>query len=392
MSIEKLIEHILSKRPEISREELMEKLKKEREKTAGFISDESLLRMIASEFGIEISHEEFLAPTLLIGNLVPNLNDVTVVGRVVAVFPSKTFKAEEGGKFASLLVADKSGILRVVLWNGKTSLIDSGVLKVGHIIRFSHGYTRENRSGKVELHIGDKGDIQINPPDVNAKDYPDISKFAIRIKEITKAHTNKNLNLIGTVKEVFPIATFKKKDSSSGKVQRFILSDDTGELPIVVWNEKVDELEKKLRKGVKLQIVNAKAKKAANEGLEIHVDTGTYIEVLASAPEFFKIADLKDGLNHVNVEGEVATKPMLRNIKSSKGEVVKLAVFELKDETGRIWVSSWRKHAEKAAKLKVGEKITIKNAYVKKGFGDQLEISTRSTTSMDIKTEFTTEC
>jgi hypothetical protein len=29
----------------------------------------------------------------------------------------------------------------------------------------------------------------------------------------------------------------------------------------VVWNEKVDELEKKLRKGVKLQIVNAKARR-----------------------------------------------------------------------------------------------------------------------------------
>jgi replication factor A1 len=383
MSIEKLIEQILSKHPEISREELMERLEEEREKTAGYISDESLLRMIASEFGIEISHEEFLAHTLLIGDLVPNLNDVTVIGRVVAVFPSKTFMAKEGGKFASLLVADKSGILRVVLWNDKTSLIDSGVLKVGQIIRFSHGYTRENRSGQVELHIGDKSDIQTNPQNANTKDYPDINMFAIKIKEITEAYANKNLHLIGAVKEVFPIATFKRKDLSSGKVQRFTLSDETGELPVVVWNEKVDELEKKLRKGVKLQIVNAKAKKAANEGLEIHVDTGTYIEVLAFTPDFLKIADLKDGLNHVNVKGEVATKPMLRNIKSSKDEVVKLAVFELKDETGRIWVSAWRKNAEIATSLKKGDKIIIKNAYVKKGFGDQLEISTKSTTSIE---------
>jgi len=383
MSIEKLIELILSKRPEISREELLEKLKREREKTAGFISDESLLRMIAAEFGVEISQSNFSAPTLLMGDLVPSLNNVTVVGRVVAVFPSKTFGAKEGGKFASLLVVDKSGMLRVVLWNDKTSLIDSGTLKVGQIIRFSHGYTREGRNGKVELHIGDKGDIQINPQDVNEKDYPNISKFAIQIKEITKAYTNKNLHLIGTVKEIFPIATFKRKDSSSGKVQRFTLSDETGELPVVVWNEKVDELEEKLRKGVKLQIVNAKAKKAANEGLEIHIDAGTHVEVLASAPEFLKIANLKEGLNHVNVEGEVATKPILRNIKASKDEIVKLAIFELKDETGKIWVSAWRKNAETATNLKVGEKITIKNAYVKKGFGDQLEISTKSTTSIE---------
>jgi ssDNA-binding replication factor A large subunit len=92
MSIEKLIEQIVSNRPELSRKELMERLKKAREKTAGFISDESLLRMIAAEFGIEISPKESWAPTLLIGDLVPGLNDVTVIGRVVALFPSKTFK------------------------------------------------------------------------------------------------------------------------------------------------------------------------------------------------------------------------------------------------------------------------------------------------------------
>ncbi|MGC9095532.1 MAG: OB-fold nucleic acid binding domain-containing protein, partial [Candidatus Bathyarchaeia archaeon] len=85
----------------------------------------------------------------------------------------------------------------------------------------------------------------------------------------------------------------------------------------------------------------------------------------------------------VNVEGTVATKPMLRNVKTSGGEIVKLAVFELKDETGKIWVSAWRKNAETVSNLKVGEKITIKNAYVKKGFGDQLEISTRSTTLIE---------
>jgi hypothetical protein len=30
--------------------------------------------------------------------------------------------------------------------------------------------------------------------------------------------------------------------------------------------------------------------------------------------------------------------------------------------------------------LKVGDKIVMKNVYVKKGFGDQLELSTRNTT------------
>ncbi|MDH5459731.1 MAG: OB-fold nucleic acid binding domain-containing protein [Candidatus Bathyarchaeota archaeon] len=380
---EKIIEQILSRHPEISREEILERLEREKRKTDGLISDEILLRMIAAELGVEFSRE-IPMPTLSIRDLIPGLSDVTVVGRVVAVFPSKTFKADKSGKVASLLIADKNDILRVVLWNDKVSLIESGKLKVGQITRFSHGYTREDYGGRVELHIGDRGEIEVNPKNVEAKDYPTIGKFVTKIGDITKTRKNKKVNITGIVKELFPISTFKRRDSSSGKVMRFTLADETAEIPVVVWNEKVDELEKTLKKGVKLQVVNAKVKKAISKGLEIHVNAGTYVEALAPAEEFLKIADLKEDLNHVNVEGEVVTKPMLRNVKTSKGELVNLAVFELKDETGRIWVSTWRRHTDKIISLKVGDKVIIKNAYVKKGFGNQPEISTRNTTLITI--------
>ena len=380
---EKIIEQILSRHPEISREEILERLEREKRKTDGLISDEILLRMIAAELGVEFSRE-IPMPTLSIRDLIPGLSDVTVVGRVVAVFPSKTFKADKSGKVASLLIADKNDILRVVLWNDKVSLIESGKLKVGQIPRFSHGYTREDYGGRVELHIGDRGEIEVNPKNVEAKDYPTIGKFVTKIGEVTKTRKNKKVNITGIVKELFPISTFKRRDSSSGKVMRFTLADETAEMPVVVWNEKVDELEKTLKKGVKLQVVNARVKKAISKGLEIHVNAGTYVEALAPAEEFLKIADLKEDLNHVNVEGEVVTKPMLRNVKTSKGELVNLAVFELKDETGRIWVSTWRRHTDKIISLKVGDKVIIKNAYVKKGFGNQPEISTRNTTLITI--------
>jgi replication factor A1 len=382
--IEKIIEEILSRRPEISREEVMEKLEKEKRRTGGLISDEVLLRMIAAEFGVEILGEA-QTPTLSIKDLVSGLNDVTVVGRVVAVFPPKIFEVNRRGKVASLLIADKSGILRVTMWNDKVSLIESGKVKVGQIIRVFHGYAKEGYGGKVELHVGEKSEIEINPQYVKEKDYPTITKLATKIWEVSQTSKGKKVNFIGNVKEVFPVSTFKRQDSSSGKVMRLILADETGEIPVVVWNEKVDELENKLRKGVKLQVVNAKVKKASNKVLEAHVDSGTYVDLLMPAEEFLKITDLKAGLNNVGVEGEVATKPMLREVKTSKGELVKLAVFELKDETGRIWVSAWRKHADIVSNLKVGDKLIVKSAYVKRGFGDKPEISTRSTTSIEIQ-------
>jgi replication factor A1 len=382
MSTEEIIEQILSRRPELSREEILEKLEMEKRKTGGFISEETLLRMIAAEFNVEFSHDKALTPALSIRDLIPSLNDVTLVGRVVAVFLPKAFNGRRSGKVASLLVTDKSGMLRVVLWNDKTNLIHSCEIKVGQVIRFSHGYTREDRSGKVELHVGGKSEIETNPQGVEAKDYPFIGEFTIKIGEITQVHKNKKVNITGTVKELFPASTFKRQDSSSGKVMRFKLADETGDIPVVVWNEKVDELENVIGNDVKLQVVNAKAKKALSKGLEIHVDAEAYVETLSQKEEFLKIVDLREDSNSINVEGEVVTKPLNRGVKTSKGEIVRLTVFELKDETGRIWVSAWQGHADSAKDLKVDDRIIIKNAYVKKGFGDQLEISTRNATSI----------
>ncbi|NWG10206.1 hypothetical protein HXY33_00380 [Candidatus Bathyarchaeota archaeon] len=382
MSSEKIIEQILLKRPESSRKELLEKLEKMKKKMGGLISDETLLRVIAAKLSVEIQNNEVLTPTLSIKDIISGLNNIAVVGRVIAIFPLKTFEKKRSGKLASLLIADKSGILRVVLWNSKTSLVEYGKIEVGQTIRFLHGYTREDRSGKVELHIGEKGNAEINPQGVDTKNYSTIHISKTKIGEITQAYNNKRLNVAGTVKELFAASDFQRQDLSSGRVMRFVLADETGEIWVVVWNEKVDELEKILEKGVKLQIISAKVKKALGEKQEIHVDAGTYVETVALGEVFLKIAELKEGLNGVNVEGIVATKSVLREVKTSSGELVKLAVFELKDETGKIWVSAWRKHAEMASVLNIGDRVQIKNASMKKGFDDKLELTTRNATSL----------
>jgi replication factor A1 len=380
-----IIEQVLSKRPELSREELLSKLEMERKKTGGLISDATLLRLVAAEFGVEVRNGELLPPLLLIMDLVPGLMNVTVVGRVLAVFSPRTFsRNSKTGKFASLLIADRSGILRVVLWNHKTSLIDSGTVKTRQVARFSHGYTKEDRRGRVELHFAEKSEIEVEPKDVDSTEYPTISEFASKIGEIGKADKKKRVHLVGVVKRVFSVSAFVRQDSSNGKVVRLVLADETGEVSVVVWNEKVDELEKQLQINVRLQIVDAKVKKAVDGGFEIHVDSGTYVETVAPEEYMSKIADLNKDLSHVNVKGTLLSKPIVREVKTSKEERVKVASFELKDESGRIWVSAWRHKAEVAASLKTGDMIVIKDAYLRKGFGENLEISTRETTTINV--------
>ena len=59
-------------------------------------------------------------------------------------------------------------------------------------------------------------------------------------------------------------------------------------------------------------------------------------------------------------------------------------VFELKDDSGTVRVSAWRQHAEALNGLKIGDKLFLENAYVKKGFGDKMELSTRSATAISV--------
>jgi replication factor A1 len=382
--IDELVEAVILQNPNVSRETLLRRLEEERERSGGLISDEVLLRMIAAEFGVKLV-SMVREPSLAIGSLVAGLNDVSIAGRVIAVYPPKVLEKTSRSKLASVLVADKTGMVRVILWNDKAELVSSGKIRAGSVVRFIHGYTREGRFGHVELHLSEKGDIEILE-DAEAKGYPEITELATKIAETIKAPRNRRVNIVGRVGEILRESTFEKEGSATGKVMRFTLVDETGEVPVVVWNEKVDEAKKILKKEVMLQIVNAKVKKASDGRVEVHVDRETYMDVLTVPPkkEFWKITELKEGMKNISVQGTVATKPLMRKVKTTKGETISLTVFEIKDETGSIWVSAWRKNAEKTANLKPGEKIAIKNADVKRGFADQLEITTRNTTIIEI--------
>ncbi len=294
MTSEQIIERILSKHQEVSREQIEERLVREKRRTNGLISDSILLRMIAGEFGLDFQNDETPVPTLSVADLISGLGNVTVVGRVVAVFTPRTFNRIRSGKFASFLIADKNSIIRVVLWNSKTNLVESGEIKVGQVVRVFHAYTKEGRAG-VELHAGESCSVEVNPQDVDANDYPTISKFVTRIADLTHLHKNRKVNVSGAVKKLFSSSTFERQDLSRGKVMRFALADMTGEMSIVAWNDKVDELEPMLKEDTGLRLVNAKVKKATTRELEINDDAETYVEALPQIEEFMRIADLKEG-------------------------------------------------------------------------------------------------
>ena len=285
MTSQDIIQKILACNPEVTEGQIQERLKAERARSGGLLGDETLLRLIAARFGVAVEQNGICGSGVLATNrLYAGLNDVSVAGRLIAVYAARTFEGEKPGKYATLMIADCEGTLRVVLWNEAAGLVERGELVVGQVVRLLHGYTREDRSGKVELHLGGKSRVELEPPE-KACGYPTVERFTVKIGSLNGA--SGTVHLAGTVKEVYPLSTFTRSDSSGGQVMRFTLADESGTVTAVAWNDKAVELDRTLKPGVRLQLVNARVKDTQNGTLEIHVDQNTYtnLENAASSSE-----------------------------------------------------------------------------------------------------------
>ena len=278
MSTQEIIQEILRQNPLMTEQQIQAKLDSERARTNGLLSDETLLRLIAAKNGATVQQNHFANSGVMPTNrLLPGLHDVTVAGRLIAVSPPKTFQgAEKSGKFATVTFLDEGGLLRVVLWDERVELIEKGELKPNQTVRLLHGYTKQDRYGKTELHLGKKSQIEIESPE-KAKHYPPIERFASKISSLNAA--SGNVLVLGTVKAVLGKNTFSRPDGGDGIIMKLTLTDESGQVTVVVWNEKTLELQN-VKTDTKLQLVNVRVKDAQNGGVEIHVDSNTSIQVL----------------------------------------------------------------------------------------------------------------
>jgi hypothetical protein len=172
------------------------------------------------------------------------------------------------------MLSDGEGLLRVVLWDTKAEMVERGELKSGQVVRLIHGYTKEDKYGKTELHLGSKSQILIDAG-AEADQYQSIEKFTTKIQTLTVSCGN--VHLCGTVKAILGKSTFPRSDESMGTVMRLALRDDSGEATVVVWNEKVVEVELLTRENPRLLLVNARVKEGQGGGIEVHVDSNTFV-------------------------------------------------------------------------------------------------------------------
>jgi replication factor A1 len=199
----------------------------------------------------------------------------------------------------------------------------------------------------------------------------------------------RGIDIIARVAEISGVREFERSDGSRGRVASLLLEDETGRVRMNLWDDEV-ELLKEVEIGDILVLEDGYTRAAPGPislGLGGRGRVAINPEGVQAPPyskRVRKIRELREGMEHVTVEGRVVDAPEVREVSTSRGPA-KVATFYIADETGRARVSLWRELAEKAEELRPGVWVRIENCHVRPPFRDEVELSSGMFTRISVK-------
>jgi len=138
----------------LEKAEIERKVEAKRAKLSGLVSKEGAAQIVAAELGINFDQER-----LKISELVHGMRKVNVIGKVIQIFPVRSFsKGGRDGKVANLRIGDTSSNTRLVLWDtNHIELVEKGKVKQGDVVEVSNASVRDG-----EIHLGSFSDLKLS--------------------------------------------------------------------------------------------------------------------------------------------------------------------------------------------------------------------------------------
>src|SRR3989344_2207421 len=177
----------------LSLEEISQRISEKLKKLSDLVSKEGAAHILANELGLKI-------------------------------YEVRSFVKEgKEGKVVSMLVGDEWGMTRLVFWDtNHISLVESEQIIEGTILSLKQGYVRDN-NGYLEVHLGNKGSVVINPEDVvillpEKKERASLQPFVKkRLSELVVGDSN--VGCFGTLVQLFDIRFYEACGTCGKKLQ-----------------------------------------------------------------------------------------------------------------------------------------------------------------------------
>jgi replication factor A1 len=257
------LEEIVNKIKEatgMKEEEIINKIKEKRKELSNLISEEGAAYILAKDLGINLIEKR--RHIVKIGNIVPGMRNIDVVGRITDIKEIKTFETErEGekviGKLLSFHIGDETGKIRVVLWNNEIEKFKG--FSVDDVVLISNANVKDN-FGQLEIRIPN-GTIELVKSEIAEKipKKEDIKEQKREYKPITisELKEGENARIRGAIVQIFDSNPFFYTCPECGAKVKIkcdvhnkgeanlvisgIVDDGTGNIRIVLFRENAEK-------------------------------------------------------------------------------------------------------------------------------------------------------
>ncbi len=282
--IDELIKGIIRQKPDIDENKLQDLIKDKKKKVgSGYLTDSGAAYLVASDLNIYL--EVVTSSEILIKDVYVGANEVSVIGRIFTVTPTKTFSKKDGteGKYRRLTIFDKETFIVITLWDDQTNLVEDRNLTQDQLVKIKKGYVKAGLDGQPIIHLGKNGDLE--NVDNNKNKIPIIDEITREISSMSTPETN--LALTGVIKSPPRISEFTKKDGTPGRVLHLYLTNVTGEKSIraAIWNNS-SLSGKDIPQNAVVKLIGLKTRFSKDGSIEIHGDDGTSLDILSIRKAF----------------------------------------------------------------------------------------------------------
>ena len=245
----------------ITKNEFEKEIKNRKKEYDDLIDEDTLALLIVDELGRNKQNVSKIT------DLDPD-SECIVLGKVIGINEPRNFKRKNGssGWVVNLEITDDTGTCGLVLWDKDVDLIKNKTIQEGTSLKVVNGYIKDGFNG-LEINVGKWGLLEIEPEDM-----PDFEGKGIdSTKEIK-----------GELVDMEPTRAFFKNSGKFGFVTNIKIKDDKEIKQLVIWDEKVKEIQR-FKKGDSLIIENFDMRQK-NGNNEIHVNGQGTIKKLQHPP------------------------------------------------------------------------------------------------------------
>jgi replication factor A1 len=190
------------------------------------------------------------------------------------------------------------------------------------------------------------------------------------------------VNFVGTVVSASAPSGFTRSDGTSGQIASLQVGDETGQIRIVLWNEKAEAVEGILENMV-VEVSHGRIRRGQTGDIEVHLSQFSELRLLKEPPKgvgapkllLKKIQELRPGLSSVDVLARIAVVGQSRAFQRQLGGEGRVGDVTLVDETGSVRLSLWDDRVELLKELAPGHVVLLKGAYTREGLGGSIALN-----------------